>query len=129
MSNVEGFLAYLRALRMASSDIPIEPWRQEIKPGDFVLSDRLDDFGVLIYGEVLDMRHPEDPPCSPLYLEGRWYSARCPEGELGRVHRAMVSIKLNRHIWEVCKEQGWPNDPKSLALVVLEAQRRSIRSN
>jgi len=121
-SNLDDLFSAMDADR-GHADLKVEPWQENLKPGDFFL--RIVD-GVYIYGEVLDPALPtwenaseedleELRESAELYKEDhmkhfrfcRCFSRYCPEGELGDVHVSTVSLFLHSDDFAAAKESNW----------------------
>lgn len=108
------------------ADGQVQPWQEQIKPGDKIVSTS---HGLLIFGEVLPPAGVTDEDIAKMdpeeaeevreeiavYAEPhmrhfrftRSYSVACPQGELGDVHVSRVLGVLSESGFEKMREAEW----------------------
>lgn len=89
--------------------------------GDYFVSDRTEDFGLIIYGYVLteaELLEKEDESTMGLlltnYAQGvrfsKCYSVDCVEGEYGNVNMNMCE-RITKQQFEEARKRGWSPYP------------------
>lgn len=127
--NTDDLIKFFEEQRRMAESIRTAPWQQALKPGDFVVVDRTSDFGLVIYGEIIDLVSPGEPELPTYLVGGRFYSDQCPEGELGTHHRAQVTLKVNPDLWAIIKNNHWPNDQLYVLAIASLQRDRQTRQN
>lgn len=113
--SMEDLLASLRKDQEAADErAKTHPVKiEDLKHGDICVSPR-PDFGVTVFGEVWEYseKYPEDNPTIQQsrrrgYIYGRFYSALCPEGEVGSTHITTIVGTVPREVFERAKANGF----------------------
>jgi hypothetical protein len=112
----------------SEADEHTQDWQTQAAPGMFFFR-VVPEYGLVIYGEILDPAKPADTDCSisaeeleedaeiyraPHMVHFRFtrsFSTACPDGELGDVHVSTILGFLTPAQFTQARDLGWPCDP------------------
>ncbi len=127
--NTDDLMAFFEEQRRIAESVPVAPWQQALKPGDFIVLDCMQSDGLIIYGEIINLVSPGEPELPTYRIGGRFYSVACVEGELGTHHRASVTLKVDPELFTTLREAGWPNASEVLVVIAAIQREREAGRN
>lgn len=121
-----------------AADARVTPAQASMAVGDCYMRYE-SDFGLVVYGEVLDPSVPAAPydknvspeelaeykadgaifdePHMRYFRFCRCFSVIEPRGELGSIHCSTMDVPIPRHVFEIARRLDWPNDPTGMEIV------------
>jgi hypothetical protein len=110
---------------MKEADTRVNPTQASMKPSQYFIN-YSNDFGIAIFGQVLDTGHlgadPEEKsyidqvysePHMKFYKPTKCYSVACPDGEIGDTHLSSVSALIDESSFQYYQQNGWIKVPST----------------